>query len=332
MYSFLNTEQYGLQLQLGYFPFKYNPDVRNLGEYLFRTNAYPLIVYSDFDYPQADILGLRVHFNYESPEKLFSFQNDLLLHSELYSFPIQDWSLSDVFSVKLFDALTVGGGVSFANLFSVYQGQYGTTWEDQYFYPDTANSNIKRYYLLGNATGDTELFDWQATKLMVRLNLDLKKFIHSDLFGKNDLMLYGESDIIGLKNYPLYYTDLNDRIFYSLGFNIPGFKIFDVVNFELEYCRDTSAYSDEGLYGPTPSPAPQEYNENGGPPIKRDQVRWSAYIKKSILDGRVSFIGQCARDHKKIDFYYYLKSDMSLCETLPTGQDWWWAFKTEFNF
>jgi hypothetical protein len=337
-YSLLNSEQNGFQFQLGFFPYKYNPDVRNLGEYLFRASAYPLVVYSDFDFPEANILGLRVHYQYQSPEKLLAFQNDLLLHSELYSVPIQDWSLSDVFSAKLFDALTIGGGVSFCNLLSVYGGQYGPSWFDQYFNPDTSKSIVKQYYLLGNAAGDTELFNWKYTKLMGRLSFDPKKFLHSNLFGVNDLILYGEADIMGLKDYPKYFTDMNDRIFYSVGINFPGFKIFDVVNLELEYCHDTSDLSNILLYNqsvPDIEPfGPSDANRGSILPyqVLRDQVRWSAYVKKTILDGKIGFIAQCARDHKKVNFNYFQIQNMSLMETLPRGSDWWWAFKTEFNF
>jgi hypothetical protein len=334
-YTFLNSEQYGLQLQAGYFPYKYSPDVRNLGEYLFRSNAYPLLVYADFNYPKADLLGARAHFQYESSNKLLLFQDDLMLHSELYSIPVQNWSLSDVFSAKLFDAITIGGGVSFCNLLSVYQGNYmGGLSVEQYFNLDTALARSKSLYI-GNAAGDSELFDWKSTKLMARVSFDLKKLLPSNLFGQNDLMLYGESDIIGLKNYPKYFTDVNDRIFYSAGFNFPGFKIFDVLNLELEYCRDTSAFSDQNLLGaPTPSPFPVELNTGSslGYKVLRNQVRWSAYVKKSVLDGHVDFILQCARDHKRINFYYFDYNYMSFMETLPSGNNWWWVFRTEFNF
>jgi hypothetical protein len=335
-YSFLNSEQYGLKLQLGFFPYKYSPDVRNLGEYLFRSNAYPLLVYTDFDWPKADMLGARAHFQYESSNKFLLLQDDFLLNSELYTVPVQDWSLSDVFSAKLLDAITVGGGVSFCNLLSVYQGKYmGGIAVEKYFNLDSATARAKGFYL-GNADGDSEFFDWKSTKLMGRVSFDLKKLLPWDIFGKNDLMLYGESDIIGLKNYPKYFTDLKDRIFYSVGFNIPGFKIFDVVNFEMEYCRDTSAFSDYNLLGgATPYPFPVGLNTSNsslGYNVNRNQVRLSAYIKKSVLDGRVDFVFQCARDHKRINFYYFDYNYMSFMETLPSGNNWWWVFKTEFNF
>lgn len=329
-YSFLNSEQYGLQLQIGYFPFKYNPDVRNLGEYLFRANAYPLLVYSDFDYPQADLLGAHVKFAYQMPD-LLRLQNDLLVHSEIYSIPVQDWSLSDVFSASLFDAVTIGGGISFCNLFSVYQGTYPSQWYDQNLNPDPKNPSL---IMLKNAAGtDSAVFDWKSTNVMARCSFDPKKFIHTDLLGKNDLILYGEADFMGLKNYPLYFTDLRDRTFYSVGFNVPGFKIFDVINGEIEYCRDTNSFSNEFLFQTTPDISPRPL-VNGASliKIKRNQLRLSVYIKKTILDGHVGFIAQCARDHKKLNFYYFKRDYMSFIETLPSTQDWWWVFKTEFNF
>jgi hypothetical protein len=325
-YHIYDSDVFSLKAQVGYFPFKYNPDVRNLGEYLFRTNAYPLLVYSDFDNPQADILGLRVNCQL-NPSENCTIKNDLFLHSELYSVPVQDWSLSDVVSATVFKSLTIGGGVSFCNLLSVYQGTYLSDWLEY---------NYKNGFYITDSEGDSVKYDWQSTKVMGRLSFDPKIFIPTGIFGKNDLILYGEADIIGTKNYPRYFTNMNDRIFYSLGFNIPGFKLFDVINGEIEYCSDTSAFSDEGLYTASSnlsmtSIKPQDL-ASGTSKIKRNPYRWSAYIKKSILDGHVSFIAQCARDHKKINFYYYLRNRMSLMESLPTKNDWWWSFKTEFNF
>jgi len=42
-----------ITLSAGYFPFKYNSDVKNLGEYLFRTGTYPQYILNEFDFPLA---------------------------------------------------------------------------------------------------------------------------------------------------------------------------------------------------------------------------------------------------------------------------------------
>ena len=41
IFSFNSWNTAKLGLEVGYFPFKYNPDTRNLGEYLIRCGAYP---------------------------------------------------------------------------------------------------------------------------------------------------------------------------------------------------------------------------------------------------------------------------------------------------
>jgi hypothetical protein len=66
--------------------------------------------------------------------------------------------------------------------------------------------------------------------------------------------------------------------------------------------------------------------------VKRSPWRWSVYLKKSFLDEHVSFIAQVARDHKKINFYYFELAYMSFMESLQAKKDWWWSLKTEFKF
>ena len=62
-----------MDLAVGYFPYKYNPEARNLGEYLFRSGTYPVYLTNDYDFPLARVAGLRYGLN---------FSNDLLgIHS-----------------------------------------------------------------------------------------------------------------------------------------------------------------------------------------------------------------------------------------------------------
>lgn len=309
------------EVQVGYFPYKYNKNVRNLGEYLFRTNPYPLVVYTDFDYPQADLLGIRGHV--QGLNRMV--ENDLIIHSELLAHPIQDWSLSDIFAVNLFNnGVTIGGGISAYHLFSVYQGKYMGGAMDPYYYPDNLDSTDRQSF------SDTAM-ERSAINYMGRLSCDLKTFIPLSIFGKNDLRLYGEVDILGWKNYPTFYENRNERIIWTFGFNIPGFKIIDLLNLEFEYCENKSAFADQLFYAASGKPSYEplmlkDYN------IKRVPWRWSLYIKKTIFDEHVGFITQIGRDHKKINFYYIDIAQMSFAEVLPTTKDWWWTFKTEFKF
>jgi hypothetical protein len=321
-----------LQFQLGLFPYKYNPDVHNLGEYLFRSLSYPLVVYSEFDNPQVNLLGARINFQFA--DKLL--ENDLLFHSELIGIPVQDWSVTDIISSSIAKVVTFGAGVSFSHYLSVYQGQYAPAWADPYYYTQNLSSQDKNYFRVNIGT-DTAYLDWKSIRVMGRFSIDPKRFIPLDIFGRNDLKLYGEADIIGLKNYPyrvadVGYDSVSDRIFYTAGFNFPGFKIIDLINGEIEYCANKSAFSDEKIYGSsTPSLYPVSLSQYT-PKVNRALWRWSVYVKKSFFDDHFSIIAQAARDHKKINFYYFQKDYMSFMEALPTVHDWWWTFKTEFKF
>jgi hypothetical protein len=327
-YPFGNREDPYLLLQLGYFPFKYNPDTRNLGEYLFRTNTYPLVIYSDFDYPQADLLGVRVHV------QLFDkkLTNDLLLHSETRGVPEQLWSVSDIVGSELFGIFSLGAGVSLAHYLDVYQGKgYLTQWADRYYGdPRKLAADEQRPYIDTIIGSDTSYFDWKAIKTMVRFSIDPKKLIPLEIFGKNDLKLYAEGDIIGLKNYVRYYRHIEDRTLAIAGFNLPGFNIIDLISIEGEYCANRLyAYSDERYFSSVPVPLPITYSSIN---LSRNPWRWSVYMKKTLLNDHVGIIAQVARDHKKINFNYFDKTYMSFIETLPDGDNWWWTFKTEFKF
>ena len=165
---------------------------------------------------------------------------------------------------------------------------------------------------------------------MFRFSFDPKKFIPMDIFGKNDLKLYAEGDIIGIKNYVKYYRHIEDRTLATAGFNFPGFNIIDCIAIEGEYCANKIyAYSDERYYSLTPVPLPIRYSDIN---LSRNPWRWSVYIKKSLFNEHVSIIAQAARDHKKINFHYFDRANMSFIETLPDGDNWWWTFKTEFKF
>lgn len=335
-YPLGNPDKLFLKFQLGLFPYKYNPDVRNLGEYLFRTMAYPLVVYSEFDNPKVNLLGARINFQLDN--KLL--ENDLLLHSELLSIPVQDWSISDIVSSTLAKgAVTLGAGISFSHYLSAYQGQYpdNQQWADPSYYPN--NLAPEKRPRIVNQNGDTIYLDWKSIRAMGRISLDPKPFIPLNIFGKNDLKLYAEVDAIGLKNYDyrdtalgVGYDSLGDRTFYVFGFNFPGFKVLDLINTEFEYCANRSMFSDDQIYGSSTPALRQSSFAKYIPKINRACWRWSVYVKKSFFDEHFSIIAQAARDHKKINFYYWEKPYMSFMEALPTTRDWWWTFKTEFKF
>ena len=91
------------------FTFKYNPDGRNFGDYIFRTGTYPTYIITNFDFPAARLLGLHL-----SSDPIANLHADLLLTSEAFIYPLFDFSLTGIASYKLFNAIEIGAGIDFA--------------------------------------------------------------------------------------------------------------------------------------------------------------------------------------------------------------------------
>ena len=56
-------------VELGFFPYKYNPDARNLGEYLYRSGTYPGVVQTTdglhlMDHAAYDAYGVHAHLSF----------------------------------------------------------------------------------------------------------------------------------------------------------------------------------------------------------------------------------------------------------------------------
>lgn len=319
-----------LNFQVGLFPYKYNQDVSNLGEYLFRSIPYPIVIFADFDYPKADLLGIRTN------QVLFDslIVNDLILHSEIITHPVQNWSLSDVVEINIAKMLSIGGGISLYHCFSAYQGRNADGSLERMLNPDGLSDEEKQ------ELGIKDSVPFSTTKLMGRAALDTREVLNQlalfpEILGASNLRLYGELDILGLDKVTGY-DDIGDRMIWSFGANIRLFNIIDQFNVEFEYCANGTAYSDSRYFTDKPllrpDSLPPDPNSLNSERLTRAKLRWSYYLKKSFFNEHFSIIAQVARDHKKMNFYYFEKSKMTFEETLPTKKDWWWVLKTEYKF
>jgi hypothetical protein len=96
----------GWSIAAGYFPFAYNPDVRNFGEYLFRGNAYPGYLMNDFDSIYKRLLGIHLD------ARLFGWlQQDLLITASVVDNPAQDADISYLTAANVSHVLEFGAGV-----------------------------------------------------------------------------------------------------------------------------------------------------------------------------------------------------------------------------
>lgn len=327
-FSFGGTEKPLLQAKLGMFTYKYNKEVRNLGDYLFRTGTFPTYVITIFDFPTARLLGLCL-----SSDAINNFHADVLLTSEAYIFPFFDFSVTGIASYKLLNAIEIGGGVEFARILPVM---------DSLTSPEISTSQSEKTNKYVTANGDTGFYSFQATKVMTRATIDPKPFFGSpEWLGPEDLKLYGEICWIGVdKNFQAlnlpdsnlfaWYNSLNERTPRMVGMNLPAFRMLDVLAAEVEYFPSVLPNNYSHIIKSL-SPVPwfdggfKSYNKEDW---NRGFWRWSFYAKKMVIQG-FSVTGQIAFDHTRTTFW---DGSLNEYESLKKAGHWNWKLKFGYNF
>ena len=325
-YTLGNTAQPYLQFGFGYFPFKYDKYVRNLGEFLFRSGTYPPYIINNFNAPFARLLGFRA-----SSTLFGSLRQDLLFTSDAAIFPTQDFSLSYLTHYTVAGCLEIGAGISLAHFFSIEQQLTSPTQ-----FPDTMDPTREKMAMYITENGDTAYYSFKGIKPVAMFNFDPKPLLPlswSAVLGKDDAVLYGEVCVIGWENYKNYNTDTNvarsldysdrlDRTVAMVGLNIPVFKTLDALSLEFEYF-------------PTPSNSYKNVIDLNlpvyfyDPSKKNSPLKWSLYAKKTFFN-RYSIIGQIARDHMRPSFPSYI--DMERDDVLKRDSDWWWVLRAMIKF
>lgn len=345
-YTIGNPDVFQYEFGFGYFPYRINTDVKNLGEYLFRTGTYPLYVVNHFNRPYSRLLGLRSSFTFLKDAKV-----DILLTSSTMVPPLANFSLSFIGRYDLLGIIDAGVGVSFANLFPIDESLTTPTGNDATRYTD--------------ARGDTAYYTFKGVKPTAKISFDPKPFIAmltgADLFNESDLRMYGEVCVSGWKNYKNYDTSLAgqarnyyenraDRTVFMFGMNAPsifkpigsifnalGFPLpwldyldFDVLSFEYEYVPNKYPNSTFNMLGVTtqPVPAPSLFPSTGSG-AEVHPWYWTIYAKKTFLHN-FAIIAQFARDHMRPinndPSYQYVE------DVLERKGDWWWNIRFNVNY
>jgi len=356
-----------LKISIGIFPYKYNSEVRNLGEYLFRSGAYPgYIDQGGFDAPFAQIAGIQATVN------LFDrWRNDLLLTSELWQPPYNDFSvtyLTDVSIVKkVFD---IGGGIQFYRCFPVdpnqTQPKVMSPMQPSFAAPNYWGRTLDSIGF-DSATMST-IFDttyggwytYAGTKLMARFTFDPKPLLGLDIFGAEDMKLYSEVAILGLKNYPANpnqdgntnlpvnqfgYDKLIQKMPIMVGFNFPAFKLLDVLSLEIEYYGKKYVnavpipFNQTSWYYPAPPLSYYTWSPPVSDPTYADefyaqrvfQWKWSVYAKRTLFN-RFTITAQAARDHIRNTISGVATGNFDREEALVKAKHWYWMVKFGCNF
>ena len=182
---------------------------------------------------------------------------------------------------------------------------------------------------------DTGYYTFQGVSLMGRFSIDPKPLFGSPKWmGNQDLKLYGEAAVLGLKDYPFYYANIRQRIPWMLGFNLPGFHILDVISLEVEYCsnpfpNDWQTSLREGF----PIPGGQGFNPGSyaDPGTHGDYVyspwKWSVYLRKEVSRG-LFVSAQVAHDHLRLaDVNGYAYEEL-----LKDRSQWWGILRVTASY
>jgi len=336
-----------LQVTAGSFHFNYNPDVKNLGLYLFRGLVYPGIVISGFEtkdvLPIANIYGLNVR------HERGGFRGDFILNSETDINPYFDLSFAYLASYRFLNAIEIGGGVNWYRAVA----QRPSITSPGKACPDP-NSNVgvnaadkEICFILdttlvgGTVTKiDTVTGSLSGVKLMGRFSVDPKTlFGLGGPFGPKDLIFYSEAAVLGLKNYPKYYEKIIQRIPVMFGVNLPAFGYLDDLSLEFEYfanpnMADFEKELEDNSWIPRPKAVTEITNDSGAvvrtirTNTRSDDWKWSLYLDK-VVAGHLKVSGQIANDHMRTGGFY-LRPTQS--ETFSDTFDWYWMMKVAYYF
>jgi hypothetical protein len=121
MYHFGGVEDGMFTVGGGMFPFKYNPDAANLGEYLFRSGPYPGYLMTGGN---GGLTAIGDQFavlqGFRANAHSGNWNVDLLLTTETGLPPLYDWSLGLVGDYKIADGLVdIGAGAVMKRLIKI---------------------------------------------------------------------------------------------------------------------------------------------------------------------------------------------------------------------
>ena len=325
-----------LQLKAGVFGYKYNPDAKNLGEYMFRTWTYPNIITTGglefINSAGAQLSGVS------ALTRIGGFQNELMLTIESDRPPVFGLSLTDMIRYRVGGILEVGAGFMLNNFYNPDPRQvtpqklansYFTLSDGRQMAAGRYDYEVQNLLLDPNVVTvtDTGYYTFEGHKVMVRAAIDLGSALAVPGVEENQFKIYGEAIVLGLKDYPTYYEKLEDRIVYMGGMNIPTFGLLDMLSVEVEYAPNPFENSTEGPLSDGSATPYVGDAWNSYRPFRDDDVKWSVYARKDVMPGFAVY-AQVANDHiRMLDVY----STPDFREFMPEKENFYWAFKLAYS-
>lgn len=295
------------RFRVGLYEFKYNPDSKNLGEYLLRSGAYPTILENA---QGKDLMSLSHNkvMGVEYGLGFTHFRQTALVYLEQSSVPVNDLSAAYFAAVGPQKA-ELELGVSYSRFL-----QTGTPMKD-----DNLGSAQRQYIK------DQGLV-FKSVRLSLRGRLDFAAIMESE----NSFKLYGEVALLGLKNDSLYYKKMMERVPMMVGLDIPTWGFLDLLSFEFEYFANPyldKKYGVGDATGSKFSPLPSLPDYSDLPNYTRDDMKWSLYLHKS-LNKWVDLKLRAANDHLRLLDW---EGDYHFQPLTLSPKDWYLLARFEFH-
>lgn len=219
-----------LRLTLGYFHFHYNENTRNLGNVLFKSSCYPTAIIQQEFYQQEfdpqkgyDVPFLRLcGYNLSATLLDGLFFYDFLTTMYVDTYHLGDRSLTYILGLY-WHGIKVSTGIQF----------------DRFLSFKNVATSPENTYLTDEENSDSEQPTFAGNKFMTYASLDIKRILFGEdypsFFGENDAKFFFEMNVLGIKNYKVYYNNRKERIPIVFGVLLPIFKILDVLCVEFEH-------------------------------------------------------------------------------------------------
>ncbi len=336
--------------RFGFFPYKYNQNAMDLGEYLHRSGTYPGYLISNYNW---ELMNGATHyfygglFRYTHLEGMLTHNISLSFESEIN--PIGDITPAYDFNLKT-GPLEIGGGIAFNHLISFRPSRLApkdptNAWvsfdttvviqpADSIQAADTtvipaytgflsqAGVSVRRPIIQDEIfTPEAEYITHRGIKLMGMASLNLGFLIPEEYRNPRDLTLFMEMAVLGLENQASYYEKRSQRIPVMFGINIPSFKLLDVLCFQMEYYG--TPYDNFGNYNQKSLPQWTYSNQ----PNYRDDWKWAAYLSKTF-NPLFKFHFLVANDHLRALAFDVIKTDIALTQN---PSHWYYLAKFEFG-
>jgi len=318
-WDFDNSILSSLRIKTGMLPYTINPEVKTLGNYLYRSTIHPVSIQNKVDYPWADLLGGVAEVGlFENKVKV-----EAMLSSEFNYVPFFDFTPAFGAYYKPNEIIDIGGAIAFHHALQA----------DVALMPDS----------VGKA--------WQGTKIDARAIFDPKPiFGGMDFLGKDELKIYTELAVLGLKDtlevdtsnlsalrskdttelknfvFPKY--SIFNRMPLMFGINLPTWKMLDLLSVELEWFYSPYAnhwlglFDQQSTYSPQPGFLKQWDNY-----VNKDNFKWAIHIRKSV--GKFEVRGLFSSDHTIYVINNVTNGNFE--QTMKRPKDWQWLIQLRYN-